>query len=500
MDGLKFWAELKEHADRGAAAVDGTVLDPGRRAPFSIAGTTFRSVDDFLTHVQELFSLDGDARWTLFLAPFVRQAYRAMLSQQEMGSELARTYDGQWLCRRGRDAAGRAFGMGVMEALADLREWLINGMLPEWECNWRSFLNMPLLRMPVSTLTTVPVVRDCLVPYLELQVLAIHEGVFPDLSHVTLGEIASQEFPGTDEMLDGLFGMVKHKCVSRSWFTWAGAKLRGEVASSDHPTRGDLRKIFVETLQFMKDRESSGLLDAPKCATVSTPENDPYVRPEQDRYAEIATVVMSRARSFEAARPYAEAGKRVMVLDFANATTPGGGVLSGCRAQEESLCRCSTLYAGLTTEDVIGQYYDKHREGMDPLGSEDCIFVPGVTVMREDHGRFPMLPESDWYRVDVVACAAPKLTEGVYDNMELYKAHLARARRILMLAARNREEVLILGAFGCGAFRNPPAIVARAWKDALQEFSHQFRTVEFAVAGLSGDDANYRAFENEFRR
>ena len=51
--------------------------------------------------------------------------------------------------------------------------------------------------------------------------------------------------------------------------------------------------------------------------------------------------IVSPKRSFEAAKGYP--GKKVTVLNFANNHSVGGSPFSA-GAQEESLCRCSTLY------------------------------------------------------------------------------------------------------------------------------------------------------------
>ena len=70
-----------------------------------------------------------------------------------------------------------------------------------------------------------------------------------------------------------------------------------------------------------------------------------------------------------------------------------------------------------------------------------------------------------------------------------------RARRILSVAAENREDILILGAFGCGAFRNPPETAAHAWAEVLPEFSGVFEKVHFAVYCRPDDMRNYLVFD-----
>ena len=226
------------------------------------------------------------------------------------------------------------------------------------------------------------------------------------------------------------------------------------------------------------------------------------------RFNEKAKVIVTKNRSFEAARPYAEQGLRTTVLNFASATNPGGGVVTGASAQEECLCRCSTLYNCLNTRAMWDGFYTPHRRSGNPLHNDDIIFTPNVQVLKDDDYQ----PLEDPFAVDVITCAAPNLREqpanpynpGDGDSKQiskdaLYRLHVQRARRILTVAAQNEADVLILGAFGCGAFQNDPYVVARAYNDVLEAFSRHFRTIEFAVYCRPYDDSNYRAFKEIIR-
>jgi len=222
--------------------------------------------------------------------------------------------------------------------------------------------------------------------------------------------------------------------------------------------------------------------------------------------------VVSKKRSFEAASVYAKEGKKVCVLNFASATNPGGGVTRGSSAQEESLCRCSTLFPCLDEDDLWQYFYLPHREAADPLYNDDCIYSPGVTVVKSDISFPERLPESDWYQVDVLTCAAPNLRNMPSNSMnpcagdkpadieddDLYKLHLQRIERIFRIAAANGAEVLILGAFGCGAFCNPPRIVAKAFYDVQKKYENFFETIEYAVFCGGHETQNYDAFYDVF--
>jgi uncharacterized protein (TIGR02452 family) len=73
--------------------------------------------------------------------------------------------------------------------------------------------------------------------------------------------------------------------------------------------------------------------------------------------------------------------------------------------------------------------------------------------------------------------------------------HEQRGRRILEIARRQQADILILGAFGCGAFENRPETVACAYKKILKEYVYDFDTIEFAIAGAAENNRNYEVFD-----
>eukprot|EP01035_Chromulina_nebulosa_P065160 gene65160-89143_t len=72
---------------------------------------------------------------------------------------------------------------------------------------------------------------------------------------------------------------------------------------------------------------------------------------------------------------------RVLCLNFASAKNPGGGFLCGSQAQEESLARCSGLYA---SQMAHFEMYEINRRINSCLYSYHMLYSPSVTVFRND--------------------------------------------------------------------------------------------------------------------
>lgn len=109
-------------------------------------------------------------------------------------------------------------------------------------------------------------------------------------------------------------------------------------------------------------------------------------------------------------------------------------------------------------------------------------------MFKSDELTEPIYPKmiGDWYEVNIITSAAPEIGDhsipGNYEQMIT-----SRIKKILDVAAREHNEVLILGAWGCGAFKNPTDIVARIFFSLLKNYD--FETVEFALSS-KGDVSN----------
>lgn len=273
--------------------------------------------------------------------------------------------------------------------------------------------------------------------------------------------------------------------------------------------RERLAAVFADTQVFYRENET--LAAAVRLGIRNTKFYPADAYPPIVRMTtEAGRITVSRRKTFEAAiHLQAEyPNKKVTVLNFASATNPGGGVKNGSSAQEESLCRCSTLYPALSQQRLWDCYYLPNRASGDALHTDACIYTPFVTVCKTDEDYPKRLPEEDFVAVDVITCAAPNLRsqpanihnpgDGNTVHIspeELYELHLSRAKHILHVSAANGTEVLVLGAFGCGAFRNDPAVVAKAYADALAEYAQYFERIDFAIYCRDWETENYDVFK-----
>ncbi|KAK0715353.1 hypothetical protein B0H67DRAFT_239210 [Lasiosphaeris hirsuta] len=219
--------------------------------------------------------------------------------------------------------------------------------------------------------------------------------------------------------------------------------------------------------------------------------------------------LQSAARAPTALHPAVAA--RVAVLNMASEKNPGGGWTRGSTAQEEALCYRSTLAAslhrrlypiaeraGVYTHDVV-----VFREAM---GEGHGLLVPGVEAAR--------LPVASVLSVAGIRRPEVKGAEGPEGDGKGGKGRRPRGRLVyaapgardlmkdkmrlcLRMAGARGHTMLVLGALGCGAFRNPPEEVAACWLEVLSgpEFAGGwFREVWFAVYDRK-NEGNFETFQ-----
>lgn len=265
-------------------------------------------------------------------------------------------------------------------------------------------------------------------------------------------------------------------------------------------------EVFQDTLKMI--REDKDLLEKQKISKENTKlyTNSVEIKEAGDKKFKISVV---NARTFAAA---SKLSGKTAVLNFASGTCPGGGVKKGSPAQEECLCRISTLYDCLTKKELDTDYYKYHKELDSYLFSDRIIYSPDIVVIKSDTPKPEKLEAGERYSVDVISSAAPRLKEKdaagntvrikVNEN-DILKCMKDRIRKIVSIAIENNNTNIVLGAFGCGAYFNNPNTVARAFKEILinEGYASHFENIVFAILVTKDKDKeNLRIFDNIFKK
>ncbi|MBO5003701.1 MAG: TIGR02452 family protein [Clostridia bacterium] len=162
----------------------------------------------------------------------------------------------------------------------------------------------------------------------------------------------------------------------------------------------------------------------------------------------------------------------ICVLNFASYKYPGGGFINGSLAQEESLCYVSTLYNVISSDKFKLDYEYNRNHTNGGLYEHFAIYSPNIVFENS---------KSEIKLVDVITCPAPNLSCYKGSN-ELYNKTLReRIKMILDIAIVNNVKTLILGAFGCGVFKNDPVVVVKMFKDVIHSYRYNFDNIVFAI-------------------
>ena len=171
-----------------------------------------------------------------------------------------------------------------------------------------------------------------------------------------------------------------------------------------------------------------------------------------------------------------------LVLNMASSYTPGGGWRKGCSAQEESLFYRST-YA-MSLENCMN--IDKSRKWTYPLPKYGAVVSPDIFIFRANAAqkfRYYKSQECNW--IDFMAVSAiknPKLTADNHFTKVDRQITADKIDGMCRLGVITNHDSLVLGAFGCGAYHNPPEDIANLFKEIINEkYVGQFKNITFAI-------------------
>lgn len=210
-----------------------------------------------------------------------------------------------------------------------------------------------------------------------------------------------------------------------------------------------------------------------------------------------ANISVGNETTLDGAQDLLQHSESVAALNFASAKNPGGGFLGGAEAQEEAICRPSTLYSSLETQ--MENYYEANRRGSNALYSDRTIYSPHVQVFRDEEGEFLEQP----YELAFVTAPAPNRGALEHNSpgllSEVEPVFRRRIVSVLAVMAHHGHRNVVLGAWGCGVFRNSARDVATWFHHALVELGWQshFDHVRFSVLDRR-NDGTFEAFADQF--
>jgi uncharacterized protein (TIGR02452 family) len=224
--------------------------------------------------------------------------------------------------------------------------------------------------------------------------------------------------------------------------------------------------------------------------TVSHPPDVPVT--ESVNASQDTQIDVTNETTLSASKRLIEAGYNTVLLNFASATSPGGGFLSGARAQEEYLARSSCLYHCIRSSPM----YAFHRANHDPLYTDFAIYSPGVPVIRDDHGELLDNP----YTMSMITCAAVNANKVDPSRRDQISGSMwRRILKVLSLGLTYGHDGIVLGAWGCFAFGNDTEEIARLFHRALSEnFKGSYRRVSFAIVDWSAEKRFIGPFQAQF--
>ena len=264
----------------------------------------------------------------------------------------------------------------------------------------------------------------------------------------------------------------------------------------DNMARAEETKRITAERRYMIGSDEILLpdVDSEETIVISPAEGKRYLGQGLTAYASdsMCRIIVNNMDSFQAGRQY----EHPLVLNFANAYAPGGGGYFRSSTQEEVLCRCSTLYASLSSEPAA-EMFRYNRKHFSRVDSDYMLLSPNVAVFRDEKEK--LLPDPKVMAV-LTAPALNRHGRGVLASNKLVEETFLRRMRIMLsVAAQHGYRNLVLGAWGCGVFGNPAEDISSCFHRVIVEecYGKCFNEICFAVYG-SEESHNYQVFRAAF--
>ena len=275
------------------------------------------------------------------------------------------------------------------------------------------------------------------------------------------------------------------------------------VGFSFQEQRAIRKQIFAETVEIVE----CGAYETKRGIVVELP-NDKAMRKGSVLYQQelpkagatdydgVTSVKVLEQDCIVAAKGLLDCGYNPAVLNLASSWSPGGGVVQGSRAQEESIFRRTNLYRSLY-QFAHGGKPDMFATKPEPIDLKKTphykvhldyhfggIYTPGATVFRATNFELFQKPFPMSF-ISVAAIKEPVLTPSGHLTDADKDQTRDKIRTIFRIGLKHGHDSLVLGALGCGAYGNPPADVAKLFHEVFEEeeFRDKYKMLVFAIMG-----------------
>ena len=294
---------------------------------------------------------------------------------------------------------------------------------------------------------------------------------------------------------------------------------RNTFAHQREWTNSDRKQIYIETMQFIQ----AGRYTSPN-GTICRLKQGIDLSQKSESCTAINSAVNSKVQNtrisvvnkdcLDVAQEYTLKGHRVAILNFAAHDNPGGNSDKGTNGQEEDLCYRSEL-AGFMEDQRLNTLSRPKDQQLYPLEfidhpeKEHIIHTPDVTVFRASRAQSYVLLNNP-FSVGILSSAAPIHPPLNDDNTDYQRVEdKLRMKKLIQMqltaACQKKYDTIILGAFGCGYYKNPPHGVARLYQEVITEsFIGVFQNIVFAILedlhsrSEHNSDGNLRPFQECF--
>ncbi|MEM9823832.1 MAG: TIGR02452 family protein [Bacteroidota bacterium] len=216
----------------------------------------------------------------------------------------------------------------------------------------------------------------------------------------------------------------------------------------------------------------------------------------QERTDQTTAFLVNGHTTLDSVRKEYKIDPNLVCLNFASARNPGGGFLNGSQAQEESIARATGLYPCLLKAEP---YYVANRKITTCIYTDHMIYAPKVPVIKVEDGT--LMEAANFVSI----ITAPAVNTGVVlrnepQNIDKIPSRMRqRIDMVLAICKKHQHQTLILGAWGCGVFRNDPQQIAQMFYESLMgKYRNQFKKVVFSV--YSKNERFIKAFQEVFDR